>query len=655
MTSIISATNINISQDNSGSWFYQIGDDSESPISSFPITIVSTNASDIIPIYVYFATNIKITNTNQFFITGSAGINFYGLRNKITIDNVSNYPGLIRNGTSGDNGYSRIYANFLRIYAVNGSTLAAGNGWIGQEYFGKGVTYNYITDCSVDAPIPASSGGIVGNFAGSANGEVNIARCYSLDIIGNYAGGICGQPDNTIGSIIIANCYSSGEIGQFAGGILAANSSGLIIIQECYSTGAISMSGGGIVGSNAGSFISVTNCYSTGIISALAGGIYGADISLISRAIKCYTSGMGINSSSGGIYANNPNDNPIGSNNYSECNNGNSGIWTTSHAMDVLNGVPTTGGRLYGNTWCQPTLESPYELSSIGLSPYTTDITTSYFQTIAQGGTSSPAILPAGYTYSILAVYEVSTDTQIPFDGKFSIDSTNGAISVDITCPIGSYLLIIRNSINPYDISEFDVDVSMICFGPGTHVLIGEPVNTIHKLQKQTDKKARLPTMNERYVDISTLRSGMLVKTIRDGYVPILTVGEKTIRTGETPLTTLYRIPTYSDRDNKSELLVTGGHSILINREVIGQIPSDTKRLFKYQRTKIDNCQRVLAMNWPGATRVPAGVVTNIYHLVLDGRRRDANYGIYVNGGWLSETTTMKYFKRFGFNRYRHQ
>jgi hypothetical protein len=281
------------------------------------------------------------------------------------------------------------------------------------------------------------------------------------------------------------------------------------------------------------------------------------------------------------------------------------------------------------------------------LSPYTTDIETSYFQTIAQGGTSVPSVLHVGYTYSILAVYDDSTDTQIPFAGKFSINSSTGVITVSETCPIGSYLIIVRDSINPYDITEFEVEVGMACYGPGTHVLIGEPVIATTNLHKRNGTKARPIDINERYADISTLRPGMLVKTIRDGYVPILAVGVKTIRTGDSPSTTLYRIPTYGD--SKSELLVTGGHSILINKEVIGQIPMESRRLFKYQRTKIDNCSRVLAMNWPGATRVPAGVVTNIYHLVLDGRRRDANYGIYVNGGWLSETTTMKYFKRFGF------
>ena len=648
MASITSDTNINISQDETGNWFYQIGEEFLTPLaeSSFPLTIISTNTSETIPIYVFFTTDITITDPSQFFIAGSDGIDFYGLRSKITIDNVPNYPGLIRNGSNIENGKSRVYAELIRIYGVNGSTLEAGNGWIGQSYFGKGATYNFITDCSSDAPIPDNSGGIVGKFAGSVAGQVNISRCYSLGTIGANSGGICGQTASTTGTIIIANCYSSGEIGEYGGGILASNSDGLIIIQYCYSTGVIGVSAGGIVGSNAGNFITVSNSYSSGLIAAFAGGIYGADISLMSRAMNCYTSGLGVDATAGGIYANNSNDTPIGTNNYSECNNGNSGDWSTSHANSVLNGVPTIGS-LYGESWCHPTTNSPYELAYFGLSPYTTDVETSYFQTIAQGGTSVPSVLPAGYTYSILAVYDDSTDTQIPFAGTFSINSSTGVITVSETCPIGSYLIIVRDSINPYDISEFEVNVSMVCYGPGTRVLIGEPQIEMTKLQKRKGAMARPIDINERYVDISTLRPGMLVKTIRDGYLPILAVGVKTIRTGETPLTTMFRIPTYGD--SKSELLVTGGHSILINKDVIGQMPKDTWRLFKYQRTKIDNCSRVLAMNWPGAARVPAGVVTNIYHLVLDGRRRDANYGIYVNGGWLSETTTTKYFKRFGF------
>jgi hypothetical protein len=640
MTSITTDTNINISQDSEGNWFYQIGEGSIEPMSesSFPLTIISTYSSVTIPIYVFFTTDITITRPDQFFIVGSDGIDFFGLRNKLMIDNVTNYPGLIKNGTSGDNGKSRVYAEYIRIYAVNGSTLAAGNGWIGQAYFGKGSTYNYFTDCSADGPIPANSGGIVGNYAG-----------YSLGAIGTDSGGICGQTASTTGTIIIANCYSSGEIGDYAGGILAANSDGLLIlIQYCYSTGVIGASAGGIVGANAGNFITVSNSYSSGLIAAFAGGIYGADISLMSRAMYCYTSGIGANATSGGIYANNPNDIAIGTSNYSECNNGNTGTWTPSHISGVLDGIPASGS-LYGETWCRPTLDSPYELTYFGLSPYTTDMSTSYFQTIAQGGTSVPSVLPAGYTYSILAVYDDSTDTQIPFASKFSINSSTGVITVSNTCPIGDYIVIVRDSINPYDITEFNITVNLICYGPGTRVLIGEPQIEMTKLQKRNGAMARPPPMNERYVDISNLRPGMLVKTVHDGYVPIMAVGVKTIRTGDTPLTTLFRVPCCGPDDSKSELLVTGGHSILVNNDVIKQIPRETCRLFKYQRTKIDNCQRVLAMNWPGATCVPAGLVTDIYHLVLDGRRRDANYGIYVNGGWLSETTTTKYFKRFGF------
>lgn len=219
-----------------------------------------------------------------------------------------------------------------------------------------------------------------------------------------------------------------------------------------------------------------------------------------------------------------------------------------------------------------------------------------------------------------------------------------------------------RNSINPYDISEFELIVDLACYGPGTRVLIGE-------LAIQTDESVPHGTSNtrrkgkalakqpikliDRYADISTLRPGMLVKTWHSGYVPIKAVGVKTIRTGDDPKTTLFRVPTYDSACVGDALLVTGGHSVLINNDIIKRIPRETRRLLKFQRPLVDGCQRVLAMNWHGAKQVPTGVVTEIYHIVLGdsscGKGRGVNYGFWVNEGWLSESTTMKYFTRYGF------
>lgn len=647
MTSIAVSSYLNISQTGDDVWHYELGGSGDTgDINAFPVLILNMSSSDTIPVNVYFTSDITIRNLNQYFDLFNDGIAFYGQRNKIIVDNVSNYPGLVKNGSSTENGKSRVYVEYIGITCINGSTLATGAGWLAQEYFGKSSTYNYVTDCWSDGDISAGgSGGIVGSSINPS--DLSIIRCYSLGSIGTGSGGICGS--TTGGLIIISECYSTGIIGTDAGGILAKDSSGTVTIQKCYSRGVIGTNAGGIVGSNSGEVIAVNNCYSSGQIGVNAGGIFSTGSFIVSRAMNCYTCGFGTDPTSGGIYDNNSNDNITATNNYSERNNGNSGNWSRINATNSLTGTPNSGS-LYGSIWCCPIINAQFEIKTIGLSPYTSEITNNYSETILQGGQSSPSLLPSGYTYAILAVLNPVNDTEIPIPSGININASTGVISVGSSVPIGNYLLIIRDFINPYNISELELNVSLVCYGPGTKVLVGEPISTNNIGSSQA--KQQQQTINEKYIDITELRPGMLVKTYRNGYLPIAKVGEKTIRTGTKPHTTLFHIPTYDGHPSNSELTVTGGHSILMPNDILKQVPIAMHQQFKYynRRMLISGCPRILAMNWPGAIPVPAGTITKIYHIVLDGPL--TNYGIWVNGGWLSETIEMKLFQQFGFREF---
>jgi hypothetical protein len=633
MTTISSEADIYIRQEGSN-LLYESDGLAPGTITAFPVSIENVGSSVIIPINVFFSTDITFTtNPNQYFIAATNGVAFDGLRHTITIDSVPNYPGFVRNGSDLANGKSRVYIANINIRAINGSTLLAGSGWLAQTYFGKGSINNYISDCSSNGPISTGSGGIVGSYCSINSGSVFIVRCFSLGEIGNTAGGICGKLEN--GNINIQNCYSSGLINEDAGGILAADSSGLLTtIQICYSRGNIMSRGGGIVGSGSVNGISVMNCYSSGEIDAStgAGGIFGLGALFTSRAIHCYSCGLS-DVNQGGIFSGSSDDDAYGSDNFSEGNHVNDGVWNKEHAGIALQDMPI-GTSLYSQVWCRTSVDAPLEISSIGYSPYTSEVNESYSQTIAQGGSSIPAVLPAGYTYSILAVFDDETDTEVPFTPGLSINASTGVITVSPTFPIGEYTLIIRDSINPYDISEFILTVNLVCYGPGTRVLVGE------SLTNQSELK-------DKYIDITDLRPGMLVKTYKSGYLPIAAVGEKVIRTGNTPRTTMWRIPATPSLG--SELNITGGHSILIPNELQKRLPSELRTRLKFHNSRvlIEGCRRVLGETWPGAVPVPAGTPTKIYHIVLDGPI--ANYGIWVNDGWLSETIPAKLYRRFGF------
>lgn len=639
-------TTVYIWQDGSDYKFKYNLDGTEN-LMGFPCYIQNTVSGDATyNLKLYLTSDITFTNANQYFICGTNNIELIGNRKIITVSSVTNYPGLVENGVSGTFGKNLIVLRYIKLIGVS-STLSSGAGWICQDYFGNGATSNYVFDCSSDAPISSNSGGIVGRNCGDNSGEVSIQRCYSLGSIGSSAGGICAA-GGTLSVVSIYNCYSEGPMGLGAGGILAASSGGTVTIINCYSRGNIGTSGGGICGSSAGGTITINGSYSSGSIATLAGGIFGPGATGTIAANECYTCGGAVlgATNTGGIYANSSNDDLYGGANYSELNHSSSG-WSDTNARNTLDEPPAVGD-LWGFTWCHTADNQPFVFSLFGLIPYSEVLDTYYDETVRRGSSSSASILAPGYTYYILAAVD-DDDNIIPIPTGITINSSTGAISVANDTLVGTYRLKIHNSINPYDSTEFVITVDLVCYCAGTQVLIGEPSIEIlddadgessgtDEIQQQVKTKTRLLA---RYVDIASLRPGMLVKTRRHGYLPIESIGVKTIRTGEHPKTTIFRLPPC--REGQTELTATGSHSILL--------PSRPKLSgngnYKIQKHKLDGCLRVLAMDWPHAKKIEPGVVTQIYHLVLAGSQN--RYAIWVNGGWLSETTSREHFKQYRF------
>jgi len=650
MVQIDASTDVNIYQE-SGNWYYIIGTATPEPITTFPIVVVNPNIG-LANLEVSITTDIIITADDQYLEQGSEAISFSAFRKTITVDGVPNYPGFIRNGSLLANGFNRSNVSNIGVSPAGGSTLATGAGWVCQEYFGKGATSCFITNCWSSGDIPANCGGIVGrNCAILAGSDCYISQCHSLGDIGTNSGGICGT---TIGNIIIVSCYSSGDItGTAAGGILGADSNIISTapnfrIDSCYSSGDIlGVSAGGIVGKNAGANIRVINSYSTGAISLTGGGIFGEDFNVGVLANNCYTSGTG-NGGQGGIFSKSSDDNLQGANNYSEYNNGGT-AWTDANARIHLLDAPSAGFRI-GDIWCSITANTPYEFNGFGYSPYDVNPQSNYDETIRQGANSVPGLL-TGYTYSILAVKNVD-DEEIPTPSGLTINSSTGIISVGRAVPVGEYTLYIRDSINPYDITQFLLTVDLFCYGPGTQILIGIPSTATEPNDDKSDLEPGFtdtdisttikPKIISRYADIASLRPGMLVKTRRHGYLPIEAIGVKTIRTGGHPKTRMFKLP--AQHADQTELLVTGGHSILLtDKHKLGTSGEQPK----IQQHKLDGCRRVLAMDWPGAKPSPARMLTPIYHLVLAGPLH--RYAIWVNGGWLSESTSREHFKQYRF------
>jgi len=439
---------------------------------SFPVSILNTNAAPTSNMLrVIFTTPLTLTADNQYFACSSNGIQF-GIpsltaytnggmtiydRASITIDGVTDYPGLIQNGTAIANGFSNIYVYNLSISATNASTLEAAGGWIGQQNFGSGAANNYFINCTSSGDINSGScGGIVGGYAGNNTGAtLYIIGCSSSGAIGasdiNVGGIVGGVAGGSGGHVECIQCWSSGNIGSAGGGIFgdsAGTSGGYAEANKCYSNGAIGGEAGGIFG-QAADATAAYNCYSIGDIASLGGGIYGVGAS--GSATNCYSAGA-ITTSGNGIFGSSSSGTQL------HCYPAN-GSWSNAAANAALTGTPSATN--VGSTWAiaNPAIPNqPYSLALFGPTPYSTIVISSnalvqnYAQTIIAGNSAIKAVKgdASGNNFRIL---QISTDP-----GTIIINKDTGVISTTTATPPATYVITVY-SVGSYQITTFTLTV----------------------------------------------------------------------------------------------------------------------------------------------------------------------------------------------------
>lgn len=443
------------------------------PPLDFPVTVTNTNPSAGF-LVILFTGSITFTNINNYFNCGSSYIQFgsssldEGGNKAIISVNVENYNGLIRNGTRLSEGENNIRVYNIAI-SVEGGSLQAGAGWVGQQGFGNSCTGNYVINCSTNGGLPGGatgSGGIVGSYAATGSGaELNIIGCSSSGSIGQLDGGIVGAyAGSSGGSITCAQCWSTGPIQAFGGGIYgeAAGYGGSAVATRCYSTETIGGNGGGIfsryAGANGGVAVAQI-CYSRGTIGTDGGGIYGlgagTDFTLspagFTTATNCYSSGT-VATSGNGIYGSSKVNSTA-----SQCYIAN-GSWNNNAASSSLQFPPVNG---VSSTWVYRGIDIPYEIYGIGYTPYTLEIITStpdlqqtFSQTVAQGQSSLRAVLAdaSGNDFDILNLTEMTAV-------GISINENSGTILTTAATPLGVYTIYIR-SIGSYNTTVFTLTVS---------------------------------------------------------------------------------------------------------------------------------------------------------------------------------------------------
>lgn len=350
---------------------YSTNNSTWTTVSSWPITLGTASAT------LRFTTDLSLNSVSQYFIIGAISQTIDGSYNKVYINNVNGYFGLVANGgaytynaTTGDiipttNAFTNVTIQNIRLNSVNSSLLAVatnnltsnnttnklGTGWICQLYFGRiattGTSGCSVINCNTNGGTTSSSQNYTVYWTKSVRANIGISSNIYADNTGTTSGG-CILGDYCTSNA--DNCYSTGTIGSYAGGIFGQYSSRRCTVTKTRSTGSIGFYGGGIMGPYSGA--TITHCYSTGSIAEGAGGIAGEQAQILS-VTSSYSTGNMSGTTSGGIFGNAAGT----STSITRC-------YTTGSGTNPLtNSATTTKTRTYttsGGTWIDASASSAF-------------------------------------------------------------------------------------------------------------------------------------------------------------------------------------------------------------------------------------------------------------------------------------------------------
>jgi surface protein len=147
----------------------------------------------------------------------------------------------------------------------------------------------------------------------------------------------------------------------------------------------------------------------------------------------------------------------------------------------------------------------------------------------------------------------------------------------------------------------------------------------------------------EVYRPVQDLRKGDLIKTYRNGYLPIHMIGTSSLSNpGDDERTTnrLYKCSKELYPSLFEDLYITGCHSILVPALTNDQWENTKDMLGNVYIT--DNHFRLMACLDEKAQPFQRDAMIDIYHIALENEDYYMNYGIYANG-LLVETCSKRY------------
>ena len=284
--------------------------------------------------------------------------------------------------------------------------------------------------------------------------------------------------------------------------------------------------------------------------------------------------------------------------------------------------------------------------------------TNSFFKSITTDNTYIYAIVPSNNliykinisvptTYTTINLPYTHTNEGLCYSNGFlyfaygtssqSIKRYNLATSLvdtnfNMTCNYDGYSIVIDNDEYVYwtDITGlFKSSGSTYCFNKGTKILY---------MNKQLEDK---------YIRIELLKIGDFVKTYKHGYRKVNQLITGSFRNNPKKWNMcMYKMAKTDDNGLIEDLIVTGGHSILVDTiSDEEQKKYDEMGLTKFSNETIDNKQLLLSCVSDQFTALQDTGRYNYYHLLLENNDdEEERFGIWANG-ILTETPNVKTIK----------
>ena len=205
---------------------------------------------------------------------------------------------------------------------------------------------------------------------------------------------------------------------------------------------------------------------------------------------------------------------------------------------------------------------------------------------------------------------------------NISTVSTNSFTNVS-SVPISKITFYLTNSFN--DLSSTWKTISTYyrtvitspeptCFNEGTKILC---------LNKYLD---------EEYIPVEKLEKGVFVKTYNHGYRKIDLIGKNTMKNNPNKFTDcMYKMKKTPENELVEDLIITGGHSILVDDLLEYKEENDEK--FYGRTPKIDNKYLLLAAVSRDFIKLEDTNIYTYYHFTLENDGDDdERFGVWANG-----------------------